>query len=264
MTAYSLEGKAAIVTGGAAGLGAAIVQRFRAAGAQVLVADRRLLPDTMDGCATDVSHEAEVERMFTVAQERFGRVDILVNNAGIQPLGVSFETLTGELMARTYAVNVQGTALAIKHAGKWLVDGGRVINIASFTGLIGVPRAAVYASSKAAVIYLTKLAAMELARRRITVNAISPGTLRTPAVTEIPNNPEIAFIEERTPLGRLGEPEEVAALAQYLASDEAAFLTGQNIVLDGGLTAGWMEHEVIPPANVRNGKWIEDGEFHHG
>ncbi|MGC3992168.1 MAG: SDR family oxidoreductase [Chthoniobacteraceae bacterium] len=171
---------------------------------------------------------------------------------------------TEELMARTYAVNVQGTALAIKHAGHQLTEGGRVINIASFTGTIGVPRAAVYASSKAAVIHLTKLAAMELALRRITVNVISPGTLRTPAVTDIPDNPEIAFIEERTPLGRLGEPEEVAALAQYLASDEAAFLTGQNIVMDGGLTAGWMEHEVIPPANIREGKWVEDGEiFHH-
>jgi 3-oxoacyl-[acyl-carrier protein] reductase len=258
VSAFSLAGKTAIVTGGASGIGAAIVARFREVGAKVLVADRKLTPETRDGCEADVSREADIARMFEAALARFGSVEILVNNAGIQPLGIGFAELTEELLARTFAVNVQGTALAIKHAAKSLAEGGRVINIASFTGIIGAPRAAAYASSKAAVIHLTKLAALELAPRKITVNAISPGTIRTPAVTDIPDNPEIAFIERRTPLGRLGEPEEVAALAQFLASDEAAYLTGQNIALDGGLTAGWTVHEVIPPPNVQGGRWLDD------
>ena len=120
------------------------------------------------------------------------------------------------------------------------------------------PDAAAYATSKAAVIHLTKLAAIELAPRQITVNAISPGTILTPAVTEIPNNPEISFIEQRTPLRRLGSPDEVASLCHFLASDEAAYITGQNIAIDGGLTAGWTEYALVPPANIQNGKWIDD------
>jgi NAD(P)-dependent dehydrogenase (short-subunit alcohol dehydrogenase family) len=155
-------------------------------------------------------------------------------------------------------VNVHGVTFGLKHAARALADSGRVINIASFTGMIGVPGAAIYAASKAAVIHLSRLGAIELAPRRITVNAISPGTIRTPAVTEIPDNPEIAFIEQRTPLGRLGEPGDVAALCQFLASDEAAFITGQNIAIDGGLTTGWTEHPVVPPANVQNGRWTDD------
>ena len=112
--------------------------------------------------------------------------------------------------------------------------------------------------SKAAVIQLTRLGAIELAPRRITVNAVSPGTIRTPAVTDIPDNPEIAFIERRAPLGRLGEPEEVAALYHFLASDDAAYITGQNIAIDGGLTTGWTDYDLAPPANVREGRWVDD------
>ena len=90
------------------------------------------------------------------------------------------------------------------------------------------------------------------------MNAISPGTILTPAVTEIPDNPEIPFVTARTPLGRLGQPEEVAALAHFLASDEAAYITGQNIAIDGGITAGWIEYPLTPPANVQGGGWVDD------
>lgn len=196
--------------------------------------------------------------MLDAAREKSGRVDILINNAGIQPLGVGFDTLTGPLLKRTFAVNVHGVAFGIKHAARILVDHGRVINTASFVGVIATPGAAAYAPSKAAVIHLTRLGAIELAPRRITVNAISPGTIRTPAVTGIPDNPEIPFIERRTPLGRLGEPHEVAAQCHFLASDEAAYITGQNIVIDGGLTTGWTEYALVPPANVQEGRWIDD------
>jgi NAD(P)-dependent dehydrogenase (short-subunit alcohol dehydrogenase family) len=262
--AFSLANKAAIVTGGCSGIGLAIARRFREHGARVLVADRQ-----RDGARamkeigaefqlTDVSREAEIEATFAKATELFGPVQILVNNAGIQPLGVGFEEVTGPLLERTFAVNVNGVAFGLKYAGRHLADGGRVINLASFVGIIGVPRGTAYAASKAAVVHFTKLGAIELAPRRITVNAISPGTILTPAVTGIADNPEISFIERRTPLGRLGRPEEVAALCHFLASDEAAYITGQNIAIDGGITAGWTEYDLVPPPNMQKGRWVDN------
>jgi NAD(P)-dependent dehydrogenase (short-subunit alcohol dehydrogenase family) len=255
---FSLAGKVALVTGGSSGIGRAIAQRFRQAGAQVLVVDRTGSPDDFPFVQADVSREDEVAAAFDQAIHRFGHLDIAVNNAGIQPLGVGFDSITGDLLTRTFAVNVHGVAFGIKHAERVLIDGGRVINTASFVGTIATPGGTAYSTSKAAVIHLTRLGAIELAPRRITVNAISPGTIRTPAVTGIPDNPEIPFMERRTPLGRLGEPEEVAALAHFLASDEAAYITGQNIAIDGGLTAGWTDYDLVPPANVRDGKWIDN------
>lgn len=261
---FSLQNKCAVVTGGASGIGLAMARRYLAAGALVLIADRQPAGAKIAGelgaefVQVDVADEPRVAAMLDTACERFGHVDILVNNAGIQPLGVGFDALAAPLLERTFAVNVNGVAFGIKHAARVLSDGGRVINMASFAGVLATPGAAAYATSKAAVIHLTKLGAIELAPRKITVNAISPGTIRTPAVTGIPDNPEISFMEKRTPLGRLGEPEEVAALAHFLASDEAAYLTGQNIAIDGGLTAGWTRYDLVAPANVRDGKWVDD------
>jgi len=261
---FSLATKTAIVTGGASGIGLAVTRRLLAAGAQVLVADRRADGAVIAQAAgaeffqADVSQEDQIAAMFDAARKKFGRVDVLVNNAGIQPLGIGFEQLTGDLLRRTLDVNVHGVAFGIKHAGRSLADQGRVINLASFVGMLATPGGAAYSTSKAAVIHLTKLGAIELAPRRITVNAISPGTILTPAVTNIPDNPEIAYIERRTPLGRLGQPEEVAALCHFLASDDAAYITGQNIAIDGGLTAGWMDYDLVPPANIQDGRWVDD------
>ena len=139
-----------------------------------------------------------------------------------------------------------------------LRPGGRIINLASFVGVIGVPGGTAYAVSKAAIVHLTKLGAIELASRRITVNAISPGTVRTPAVTEIDDNPEIPFIEGHTPLGRLIEPPEIAAAAHFLASDEAAAITGHNLCVDGGISAGWMRYDLTPPGNIQDGVWHDE------
>lgn len=254
---FSLTGKVAIVTGGASGIGAAIVERFRTAGARVVVVDRRETADA-DFFQADVANEDDIEAMLRWTKGRFGGVDILVNNAGIQPLGVSFDDLTSELWDRTMDVNARSVALGIKHGGRMLREGGSIVNMASFVGVIGVPQGTAYAVSKAAIIHLTKLAAVELAPRRINVNAISPGTVRTPAVTEIADNPEIPFIEEHTPLGRLIEPEEIAAAAHFLVSDEAAAITGHNLCVDGGIAAGWMRYDLIPPSNVREGRWHDE------
>jgi NAD(P)-dependent dehydrogenase (short-subunit alcohol dehydrogenase family) len=254
---FSLAGKVAVVTGGASGIGLAIVERFRNAGARVILADRRLVDDE-DSFQADVAEEEDIAAMLRWTRQRHGRVDILVNNAGIQPLGVGFVDLTPELWDRTMDVNARSVALGIKHGGRMLQDGGRIVNMASFVGVIGVPHGTAYAVSKAAIVHLTKLGAIELAPRQITVNAISPGTVRTPAVTEIANNPEITFIEEHTPLGRLVEPKEIAAAAHFLVSDEAAPITGHNLCVDGGIGAGWMRYDLTTPANVREGRWHDN------
>lgn len=258
---FSLADRVAVVTGGASGIGRAIVDRFLAAGASVTVLDRvpEALPPEVKGIVVDVSEEDSVAvALESVAESHGGHLDVVINNAGIQPLGVSLEDLTPELLNRTLAVNVNGVAYGIKHAARLMKGGGRIVNTGSFVGLTGVPSGAVYATSKAAVVHLTRLAAIELAPRNITVNCVCPGTIRTPAVTEIPDNPEIPFAESRTPLGRLGEPGEVAAAFHFLASEEASYVTGAILSVDGGISAGWERYDTTPPSNITGGQWKDD------
>lgn len=256
---FSLDGRVAVVTGGSSGIGRAIVERFVAAGALVTVLDRTTgcFPAGVAFVEGDVSREEDVAGALDGVKALLGRLDIVVNNAGIQPLGVGFSTVTGDLLERTFAVNVNGVAYGIKHAGRLMARGGRILNTGSFVGLTGVPGGAAYATSKAAVIHLTRLAAIELAPQGVTVNCVCPGTIRTPAVTGIPDNPEIAFAEARTPLGRLGEPEEVAAVFHFLASAEASYLTGAVLSVDGGICAGWERYDTVAPPNVVGGRWLD-------
>ncbi len=246
---FSLENKTAIVTGGASGIGLAIVQRFLAAGATVFSVD---LTDSAAPGATalvaDVSNEAAMIAVLEKVAATSGRIDILVNNAGIQPLGVAFADVTERNLKRTFDVNVNAIFYGIKHAPRFMPEsGGRIINTASFVGIIGIPDGTAYAVSKAAVVHVTKCAAIELAPRRITVNAIAPGTVLTPVVTNIPNNPEVPFVSRRTPLGRLAQPEEIANAFHFLASDEASYITGAILPVDGGITAGWESYDLPPP-----------------
>jgi NAD(P)-dependent dehydrogenase (short-subunit alcohol dehydrogenase family) len=249
---FSLTNKIAVVTGAASGIGFAIVERFRAAGATTIGIDR-------DPCdlTVDVSDESQLAAAFDAVVREHGRLDIVVNNAGIQPLGVDFADLSQQLLERTFAVNVNGVAFGIKHAARHLGRGGRILNTGSFVGMIGVPHGTAYAASKAAVIHLTRLAAVELAPRGITVNCVCPGTVATPAVLGIPDNPEIPFAESRTPLGRLGTPDEIASAFHFLASDEASYITGAILPVDGGITAGWERYDLTPPANIIEGVWNE-------
>jgi 3alpha(or 20beta)-hydroxysteroid dehydrogenase len=257
MTSFSLAGKVAVVTGGSSGIGEAIVDRFRESGAIVYVADRQPpVGDLEYFHRTDVSSEEEVAAALETTAKKEGKLDILINNAGIQPLGVSFETLTSSVLTRTFEVNVNGTAYGIKHAARLMKYGGRIVNLSSFVGLLGIPSGTAYAASKAAVAHLTKCAAIELGARGITVNAIAPGTIRTPAVTGIPDNPEIPFVESRTPMRRLGVPGEVAAAVHFLVSDEASYITGAILPVDGGISAGWERYDLTPPAEIMNdGTW---------
>lgn len=246
--AFSLEGRIAFVTGSASGIGLAICQRFQGAGAVVVGFDLEpSLHNVAHAITGDVADESQLATALDDVIARFGHLDIVVNNAGIQPLGVDFENLTAGLFDRTFAVNVRSVALGTKQAARRMTRGGRILNTGSFVGTVGVPLGTAYAASKAAVIHLTRLAALELAPRGITVNCVCPGTVRTPAVTDIPDNPEIAFVEKRTPLGRLAEPAEIAAAFHFLASAEAAYVTGAILPVDGGITAGWERYDVIAP-----------------
>jgi NAD(P)-dependent dehydrogenase (short-subunit alcohol dehydrogenase family) len=246
---FSLAGKIAVVTGAASGIGLAVAERFRAAGATVVSLDRNSDPPC------DVSDEAQLATAFDAVVAAHGRLDIVVNNAGIQPLGVGFHELTPALLDRTFAVNVNGVALGIKHAARLMKSRGRIVNTGSFVGTIGVPAGTAYAASKAAVAHLTRCAAVELAPRGITVNCVCPGTVGTPAVLDIPDNPEIPFAESRTPLGRLATPEEIAAAFHFLASDEATYITGAILPVDGGITAGWERYDLTTPPNFVSGTW---------
>lgn len=254
---FSLAGKTAAITGASSGIGLATSRRFLEAGARVLGLDRQPAPDdSFPTLTVDVADAAALESALLQAGREFGApLDILVNNAGIQPLGVPFSELTPGLIRRTLDVNVAAVALGLRFAARHMHAGGRVLNTGSFVGLLGVPAGSIYAASKAAVIQLTRLAAVELAPRGITVNCVCPGTILTPAVTAIPNNPEIPFAASRTPLGRLGRPEEIAAAFHFLASAEASYITGAILPVDGGILAGWERYDVTPPGHLRGGQW---------
>jgi 3(or 17)beta-hydroxysteroid dehydrogenase len=250
-----LAGKAAFVTGAASGIGAAIARRFVAEGARVALADideagGEALAATLGPAALflrhDVTEEADWLANLARAVAVFGRLDSLVNNAGIGPTGTIEKTSLAE-WRRIHAINLDGVFLGCKHgiAALRSSGGGGIVNMSSVAGLMGTPTLAAYGSSKAAVRQPTKSVALHCAQRRdaIRCNSIHPAFAATPMVAAMiaqSKAPERtrAALAEQIPLGRLGEAEEVAALALYLASDEARFVTGGEFVIDGGLTAG--------------------------
>jgi len=242
-----LDGKVAIVTGGASGIGRRVVEVFVAEGARVIVGDLdsdglgtligELGHNSVDGAQVDVRDEAAVERMVAQAVRRFGRMDIAVNNAGVG----GFSPIQDYPQAdwdRVLGITLTGTFLCIKHEAKRLIEqdqGGSIINIASLNAIQATEGFAAYCSAKAGVAMLTKVAALELGRRKIRVNAIGPGLIHTPATKGMTGitGVEDAFISE-APMGRAGEPQDVAQLALYLASDDSSLMTGQTLYIDGG------------------------------
>lgn len=255
--AETLSGKVALVTGGSMGLGEAVARGFLAAGASVSVVD--LKAPAIKGVHYTRADVGQLEA-FTAAVEsvveEFGRLDILVNNAAIQPHGISLEETTPDLLDRVFRINSHAVFYGLQLARKHMAAGGTVINTSSFVGRIGAPNCSTYAASKAAVDHWTRVGALELAPQRITVNAVAPGLVRTPAVTGIPDNPEIPFVVERTPLGRIASPGDIAPLFEFLASDRARFITGAVIPVDGGLAAGWRHYDLQAPEQWVDGQWI--------
>jgi 3alpha(or 20beta)-hydroxysteroid dehydrogenase len=244
-----LDGRVVLVTGAARGQGEQEARLFRAEGAEVVVAD--VLDDRGEALAKeigalyvhlDVSREAGWAAAVTAAKDAYGRVDGLVNNAGILRFNALVDTPLDEFM-RVVQVNQVGvflglTALApeIEAAG-----GGTIVNTASYTGLTGMAYVGAYAATKHAIVGLTRVAALELARKGIRVNAVCPGAIDT-AMSDPGDGASAESIDrlyrKRVPLGRIGRPEEVARLALFLSCDDSSYITGQPFVIDGGWLAG--------------------------
>ena len=251
-----LAGKIALVTGAGSGIGAAIAERFARAGAHVVVTDvdeamaagteRRVVASggTAESSRLDVTDEAEVRRIAGLVHERHRHLDILVNNAGVGHVGTMLQA-SGEDLDRLYAVNVRGVFNVTKAFLPAMVArrAGVVVNIASIAGIVGLRDRLAYCTTKFAVVGLTKSLALDHALDGVRVNCICPGRVETPFVTarlrEYPD-PEQAYrdMAASQAVGRMGRPEEIAAAAEYLAGDDAAFITGSALIIDGGLSAG--------------------------
>jgi 3-oxoacyl-[acyl-carrier protein] reductase len=244
----SLEGKSALVTGAARGIGYEIAAAFAAQGAAVAVADvsaeesaaaaARIAAATgakAVGLALDVTNGEDCERAVQEAQKLFGKLDILVNNAGITRDNLVLRMKETDFDA-VLGVNLKGAFLMAKAAAKPMLKArsGRIINIASVVGQTGQAGQANYSASKAGLIGLTKSLAREFAPRQVLVNAVAPGFIRT-RMTESLKDEARAKISEMIPLGRMGEPGEVAKAALFLAGDDSAYITGQVLAVNGGL-----------------------------
>jgi NAD(P)-dependent dehydrogenase (short-subunit alcohol dehydrogenase family) len=245
-----LEGKVVIVTGAARGLGAAVVRRFAAEGAAVLASDIRdelgrgvaeelqAAGYPVEYVRLDVALESDWEQGVASCAERFGGLDVLVNNAGIATTNAIHEE-TLESWQRVIDVNLTGVFLGMRAVIPLLRErgGGSIVNISSTWGLVGVVGAASYQASKAGVHLLSKNAALTYAADGIRVNSVHPGPIATPFAAEIGNDPEQADVVAITPLRRQADPDEIAAGILFLASDEASYVTGHGLVIDGGYTA---------------------------
>ena len=237
-------GRRCLVTGGASGIGAAMVRRFAAEGARVAVLDVAgagpCRPDGVELVITaDVAVHAQVEEAFRTIASRWGGVDVLLNNAGVSERASCLD-VTPEGWNRVIGVNLTGAFFVAQAAARLMRRVGTpgvVVNTASVSGMVGMPNYVAYNVSKAGLIELTRTMALELAPA-IRVNAICPGYVLTDMQRREYTAEEIARCAAGLPLRRLGTPEEVAALASFLASDEATFATGQSFVIDGGETAG--------------------------
>ena len=237
---FSLKDKIAIVTGGGSGIGLATARRFAAAGAKVIIANRSdssALAASFGGeyLPADVGEESQVKALVAEVVRRHGRVDILVNSAGVIDDMVPITEMSASAMRRHFEVNTMGIWSAIRYTAPHMRDGS-IINVSSVAALLGVATYAAYSASKAAVVSLTQTAAVELADRGIRVNCVCPGSIDTPMLRQQENaDVEIGFIEKASAAGRIGQPEEVAALIHFLAADDCRYVTGQAIMIDGGL-----------------------------
>ncbi len=243
-----VSGKVALITGGARGQGAAHARRLCEEGAKVIITDVRdddgralacSLGEAASYLSLDVSAEAGWKRVMGAIQEGPGRLDVLVNNAGIAVMA-GLEDTDAALMERTFRVNQLGVFLGIKHASMLMKasGGGSIINVSSIAAVRSNPRFIAYTASKWAVRGLSKAAALALAPEQIRVNTIFPGIIDTPMLTDAAPTLDVsAFGAANTPLGRVGQPHDVAEAILFLASDDSRFITGAEIAVDGGVTA---------------------------
>jgi NAD(P)-dependent dehydrogenase (short-subunit alcohol dehydrogenase family) len=248
---FNLHGRVAVVVGGSTGLGHAIALGLAGAGADVVASSRRLAPventsAEIEGMGrrtlrvqSDVTSRDSIQALHDAVMKEFGKVDILVNAAGITQKGPTLDVEEAD-WSRVIETNLTGTLRACQIFGKTMVKAGygRIVNIASLTSFVGFYRVAAYAASKGAVASFTKVLAIELAQSGVTVNAIAPGLFPTeltaPIILGTPRGEELIL---RSPMGRFGEPREVAGTAIFLASEASSFITGEVIAVDGGFLA---------------------------
>ncbi len=243
-----LTGKVALVTGGSRGIGRAVAIRLAQGGAKIAFSYRsnheaaqEVLGDLKGGgahamaVAGDMANPADVERVVASAIQAFGRVDILVNNAGITRDNLLLR-MSEEEWDEVIDTNLKGTFLVTKAVVRGMLRqrSGRIVNITSVSGVMGNPGQANYAASKAAVIGFTKTVGREYASRNVTVNAVAPGFIDTAMTHGLPANVK-ETLQKQIPLGRLGKPEDIAAAVRFLASEEAAYITGHVLHVNGGM-----------------------------
>jgi NAD(P)-dependent dehydrogenase (short-subunit alcohol dehydrogenase family) len=242
-----LEGKVAVITGASSGIGLATARLFVQEGAWVFMTGRRQreLDDAVKsigkgarGVPSDVSNLADLDRLFAIVRDEAGRVDILFANAGggtLAPLG----SITEEHFDSIFATNVRGTLFTVQKALPLMKDGGSIILTGSTTGTVGTPAFSVYSASKAAVRNFARTWILDLAPRKIRVNVLVPGATSTPGLHGLAPNEDvrqamIGSLVAGIPLGRMGEPEEAARAALFLASDDSSFVNGSELFVDGG------------------------------
>ncbi len=250
MNAKKLEGKVAVVTGASKGIGAAIARRLASEGASVIVnyassksgADKVVAAITSAGGKAvavqgDLAQKADIERLFAETKRAFGRLDILVNNAGVYAFA-PLADITEDQFHKQFDVNVLGPLLATQAAVKLFdATGGSVINISSVVSTLGYPNASVYSGTKGALDAITRSLASELGPRGIRVNAIRPGMVETEGThaAGIENSEMQAQVRSQTPLGRLGQPDDITGTAAFLASSDSSWISGETFVIAGGL-----------------------------
>ena len=241
---FSLTDRVAVVTGASRGIGRAIAIELAQAGARVFCVSTRAggCDETVAACAgrasalvADVAHAAQIDAMAKAVLDAVGKVDVLVNNAGVTKDGL-FLRMSDADFDSVVGVNLRGTFLVCRALARPLMKSraGRIINIGSVVGLTGNAGQVNYAASKAGLVGLTKSLAQELGSRGVTANLVAPGFITTDMTSTLPDELKVAA-QKQIPLGRFGGPEEIAAAVRFLASDAAAYVTGQVLVVDGGL-----------------------------
>ena len=239
---FSLQDKKALITGGSHGIGLAVARRFVKAGAEVIIGDINLpdpIKDEFSFVHLDVRDENSVEAALAAATGDDDGIDVLVNNAGIARSESTLGNSNLDVFEEVLSVNLRGVLHGLKLGPSYMRDGGSIINTASLAAIVTVPAYTGYGVSKAGVVKLTQQAAVELGERNIRVNAVCPGTTTTDM--EPADSDESRLCSYLTALGRPGLPEEQAAVFHFLASDDASYITGQTIFVDGG----WL-HGIMP------------------
>jgi NAD(P)-dependent dehydrogenase (short-subunit alcohol dehydrogenase family) len=243
-----LEGKVAVISGTASGIGAVSARRFREEGATVVGVDLKESDGVDLALVEDLTDEAAVQRAFATARERYGRIDVIFNNAGISPDDDGSVLETGlDAWQRVQDVNLKSVFLCCKHGIPHLLENdgptrGSVINTASFVAVLGAATSQIsYTASKGAVLALSRELGVEFARQGVRVNALCPGPVETPLLLDLfaadPEKAQRRLVH--VPMGRFGKPEEIANAALFLASDESSFVTASTFLVDGGITAAY-------------------------